>query len=264
MVLKKPLPTPRYEVSLSAGNQGFRRFTADLTGPLTDSRRIRYRVVAATEWLQNGFDDNERRMTLLPTIAVDVGTRGTLIFDTEFYHQRGRSYQHVVPATADAQAGDFTGYPWTLNVNSPESPYGWTGSNVSPGLRLDLGLGGRSSVHVAGRYTTIDGDINGQGLAALDADGRTAARFQYHELSTWHEFQTDSFAATTIRTGRIEHRIVAGVEAGLSTADSRIGVGAPHRWMCSTPCTLPRRSRRPNPRATTSRGWACTAWTRSG
>ena len=225
MVLKKPLPTPRYEVGLSAGNQGFRRFTADLTGPLTVNRRVRYRVVAATEWLQNGFDDDERRMTLLPTIAVDVGTRGTLIFDTEVYHQRGRSYQHVVPATADAQAGDFTGYPWSLNVNSPESPYGWTGSNVSPGVRLDLEVGGRSSVHVAGRYSKIDGDINGQGLAALDADGHTADRFQYHELSTWHEFQTDSFVATSTRTGRIEHRIVGGVEAGLSTADSHIGIG---------------------------------------
>ena len=225
MVLKKPLPTPRYEVGLSAGNQGLRRFTADLTGPLTDNRRLRYRVVAATEWLQNGFDNGERRMTLLPTIAVDVGARGTLIFDTEFYAQRGRSYRHVVPATIGAQAGDFSGYPWNLNVNSPESPYGWTGSNVAPACASILALGRRSSVHVAGRYTKIDGDINGQGLAGSRRTVAPAARFQYHELSTWHEFQTDSFAATTVRTGRIEHRIVAGVEAGLSTADSRIGVG---------------------------------------
>src|SRR5687767_1326071 len=226
LVLKKPMATPRYEVGLSAGSLGFGRLTADLTGPLTDSRRVRYRVVAATEWLQNGFDNDERRMTLLPTVAVDVGTRGSLIFDTEFYGQRGRSYRHDVPATVETQSGDFTSYPWNLNANSPESPFGWTGSNVSPGVRLDFQLGSRSSVHVAGRYTKIDGDINVQALAALDADGRTAARFQYHEISTWHEFQTDSFAVTTTRTGRIEHRIVAGVEAGLSTADSRIGVGA--------------------------------------
>jgi iron complex outermembrane receptor protein len=226
MVLKKPLSTPRYEVGVSAGSQGLRRFTADLTGPLSDNRRVRYRVVAASEWLQNGFDNNERRVTLLPTIALDLGTRGTLIFDTEFYTQRGRSSRHAVPATADAQAGDFTGYPWTLNVNSPESPFGWTGSNLSPGVRLDLELGSRSSLHIAGRYTKIDGDINVQSLGALDADQRNVARFQYRERSTWHELQTDSFAATTTRTGRIEHRLVVGVEAGLSTADSLIGIGA--------------------------------------
>ena len=225
MVLKKPLATPRYEVGVSAGSQGFRRFTADLTGPLGDTRRVRYRVVAATEWLQNGFDNNERRLTFLPTIAFDVGTRATLTVDTEFYGQRGRSSRHAVPATADAAAGDFSGYPWTLNVNSPESPSGWTGSNISPGVRLDLKLGNRSSLHVAGRYTQIDGDINVQSLGALSADQRSVARFQYRERSTWHEFQTDSFAVTRAHTGRIEHRLVAGVEAGLSTADSLIGIG---------------------------------------
>jgi iron complex outermembrane recepter protein len=224
MVLKRPLPTPRYETSASGGSPGYGRFTADLTGPLTTGRRVRYRIVAASEWLESGFANDERRLTLLPTIAVDVGTRGTLTFDTEWYDQRGRNYRHVVPATADAQRGDFSGFPWDLSINSPD--YGWTGSNVSPGLRLDLSLGKQSSLHVAGRYTKIDGDIDGQGLAALAPDGRTALRFQYHEISTWHEYQTDTFAATTVRTGRVAHRIVGGVEAGLSTADSEIGFGS--------------------------------------
>jgi iron complex outermembrane receptor protein len=224
MVLKKPLPTPRYEIGASGGSPGFGRLTADLTGPLTTGRRVRYRVVAASEWFENGFDNDERRLTLLPTIAVDVGARGTVTFDTEWYDQRGRNYRHAVPATVDAQHGDFSAFPWDLSINSPD--YGWTGSNLSPGLRLDLGLGKATSLHIAGRYTKIDGDINGQGLAALAEDGRTVLRFQYHEISTWHEYQTDTFAATTVRTGRLEHRIVGGVEAGLSTADSEIGFGS--------------------------------------
>ena len=57
-------------------------------------------------------------------------------------------------------------------------------------------------------YTKLGGDINVQSLTALDADRRTVARFQYHERSTRQEFQTDSFAAATTRTGRIEHQIV--------------------------------------------------------
>ena len=182
MVLKKPLPVRRYEFGASGGSSGFGRLTADLTGPLTASRRVRYRVVAASEWLESGFDNDERRLTLLPTIAIDVGARGTLVFDTEWYDQRGRDYWHQVPATADTQRGDFSGFPWDLSISSPD--YGWTGSNVSPGLRLDLPLGERSSLHVAGRYTKIDGDIDAQGLAGLAADGRTALRYQYHEVST--------------------------------------------------------------------------------
>ena len=224
MVLKKPLPTPRYEVSASGGSSGFGRVTADLSGPLTAGKGVRYRIIAASEWLDNGFDNDERRLTVLPTIAVDFGARGTLTVDTEWYDQKGLNYRHTVPATADAQRGDFSGLPWDLGFSGPE--YGWTGSNISPGLRLDLNLGRQTSLHVAGRYTKIDGDINGQGLIGLAADGRTANRFQYHEISTWHEYQSDTFVATTARTGRLEHRIVTGIEAGLSTADSMIGVGA--------------------------------------
>ena len=224
MVLKKPLPTPRYEVSASGGSSGFGRVTADLSGPLTTGKGVRYRIIAASEWLDNGFDNDERRLTVLPTIAVDFGARGTLTVDTEWYDQKGLNYRHTVPATADAQRGDFSDLPWDLGFSGPE--YGWTGSNISPGLRLDLNLGRQTSLHVAGRYTKIDGDINGQGLIGLAADGRTANRFQYHEVSTWHEYQSDTFVATTARTGRLEHRIVTGIEAGLSTADSMIGVGA--------------------------------------
>lgn len=224
MVLKKPLPVPRYEFGVSGGSSGFGRVTADLTGPLTTGRRIRYRVVAASEWLESGFNNDERRLTLLPTIAIDVGAGGTLTFDIEWYDQRGRDYWHMVPATAAAQRGDFSGVPWDLSINSPD--YRWTGNNVSPGLRLDLPLGKQSSLHVAGRYTKIDGDINAQGLAALAEDGRTAVRYQYHEVSTWHEYQTDTFAASNFRTGRIHHRLVTGVEAGLSTADTEIGIGS--------------------------------------
>jgi len=226
MVLKKPLPVHRREVSISGGSLGFGRFTTDLTGPLTANRRIRYRIVAAGEWLENGYDNGERRLTVFPTMAIDLGTRATLTVDTELYDQRGRNYRHVVPATEAAQHGDFSGYPWDLSVNSPDEPYGWTGGNVSPGLRLDLELAERSSLHVAGRYTRIAGDINGQGLASLAPDGRTANRFQYHEVSTWHEWQTDTFASTIVRSGGIDHRLVGGVEVGLSTTDSRIGIGA--------------------------------------
>jgi iron complex outermembrane recepter protein len=120
MVLKKPLPVRRFEFSASGGGLGFGRFTADATGPLTTDRRVRYRVVAASEWLENGFDNGERRTTVLPTIAFDIGARGTLTFDAEFYDQRGRNYRHAVPATADAQRGEFSGFPWDLSINSPD------------------------------------------------------------------------------------------------------------------------------------------------
>jgi iron complex outermembrane receptor protein len=223
LVLKKPMPASAVEIGGLVGGPGFGRVTADATGPLNDARTVRFRMIGAGEWLENGYDNGERRLTLFPSMAIDLGSRSTMSFDTEIYHQRGRNVRHTVPATADAQRGDFSFYPWDLSIAGPDD--GWTGENVAPGVRFDLGLGRQSSLHLSGRYTRIDGDLDLQALIGLAADGRTALRYHYREISTWDEYQTDAFAATTARTGPIEHKLAAGVEAGLSTADIRVGIG---------------------------------------
>lgn len=223
LVLNKPMPVRRIDISGSAGSPGLGRLSADATGPLDANRSVRYRLIASGEWLENGFDNGERRFTIFPSLAVDVGSRSTLTFDTEIYRQRGRNYRHTVPATEGAQRGDFTGYPWDFSVAAPED--GWSGGNVSPGVRLDMGLGRQTSLHIAGRYTRIDGDLDLQALIGLSPDGGTALRYHYREISTWDEYQSDAFATTTARTGSIEHKLVGGIEAGVSTTDSQIGFG---------------------------------------
>lgn len=224
MVLKKPLPVQRVELSASGGGLGFGRVTGDVTGPVGDSRQVRYRFIGAAEWLENGFDNDERRLSFLPAMSFDVGRGATLSVDGELYHQRGRNYRHTVPVTADTQHGDFSSIPWDVSVASPDG--GWSGWNVSPGARLDWQLRPGTSLHSALRYTRIGGRLDAEALLALAADGRTLNRYHYVEQSDWHEWQSDTFAATTATTGLLEHRIVAGMEAGLSKADSLIGIGA--------------------------------------
>lgn len=105
-----------------------------MTGPLTASRRARYRVIGAAEWLENGFDNDERRLSFLPMAALDVSDRVTIYVDGQVYYQRGRNYWHLVPSTPDTQRGDFSQIPWDLNTASPDD--GWSGWNASPGVRL--------------------------------------------------------------------------------------------------------------------------------
>jgi len=221
LVLKKPLPVRRHELSLGAGELGFLRATADATGPLGSGRGVRYRLVAAAEGLEDGYDNGESRVSVLPMLSFDLGARTTLHLDGEYYDQRGRGYRHTVPTTPETQAGDFSAIPWELNMASPDD--GWRGWNASGGLRLDTQLSERASLHVAARYTWIDGDLDVQALAALLPDGRTATRFLYREESEWGEYQTDSFATFALGDGSVRHRVVLGIEAGLSTVFSRIG-----------------------------------------
>ena len=224
LVLKKPLPVPRFEFTGAGGGLGFGRVTGDATGPLGASRAARYRVIGAGEWLENGFDNGERRLTLMPMVAVDLSKDATLTVDTEIYDQRGRNYRHTIPATIEAQRGDFSPVRWDLSAAAPDD--GWTGSNIAPGARLDLALGRTASLHVAGRYTKIDGEIDAQILSGLSVDGQHLDRFHIREIDEWQESQSDSFVTFGARTGRVAHRLVAGFEAGYSTTDTRFGVGA--------------------------------------
>jgi iron complex outermembrane receptor protein len=221
LVLKKPLPVRRYELSASAGELGYLRGTADATGPLGRSRSARYRLVAAAEGLDDGYDNGERRISALPMLAFDFGSRTTLYLDGEYYDQRGRGYRHSVPVTPATEAGDFSAIPWDLNMASPDDR--WRGWNASGGLRLDTHLSPRASLHVAGRYTRIDGDLGFQALAGLGADERTASRYLYREKSVWDEYQTDSFATIRLGTSAVRQQLVVGVEVGLSEVTSQIG-----------------------------------------
>jgi len=120
LVLKKPMPVRRFEVGGSAGGLGFGRLDADATGPFGQNRGVRYRVIASGEWLDNGFDNGERRFTLFPSLSIDLGSKSMLSLDMELYRQRGRNYRHTAPATAEAQHGDFSQYPWDLSVAAPD------------------------------------------------------------------------------------------------------------------------------------------------
>jgi iron complex outermembrane receptor protein len=221
LMLKKPLPVRQHELNVAVGELGLRRMTADATGPLGQGRARRYRLVAAAEGLDDGYHNDESRVSVLPMLSFDLGSRATLHLDGEYYDQRGRGYRHTVPATTATQTGDFGAIPWDLNMASPDDH--WRGWNASGGLRLDVQLSQDASLHVAARYTRIDGDLDFQALAALLPDGRTAARFLYRERSEWSEYQTDTFATLKTGSGQVQNRFVLGVEAGLSTVDSSIG-----------------------------------------
>ena len=103
--------------------------------------------------------------------------------------------------------------------------YGWTGSNISPGLRLDLNLGPQT------RCTSRDATRRSMATSTArlsSGSPQTAARrirFQYHEIST---------ARAPVRHVCSDYRSTLAVsiesspasKRGLSIADSLIGVGA--------------------------------------
>ena len=77
-------------MTASAGGQGFGRVTGDVTGPVA-AGGVRYRLIGAAEWFDNGYENDERRLSFLPMMSIDLGRKATLNLDGELYHQRGRA-----------------------------------------------------------------------------------------------------------------------------------------------------------------------------
>jgi len=99
-------------------------------------------VIGAGEWLDSGIHNNERRLSFLPMLSVDIGEAITLHMDGELYHQRGRNYWHMVPVTPQTQRGDFTDIPWALTTADADGMF----ERHASASRLGL-----SSEHLADR-----------------------------------------------------------------------------------------------------------------
>jgi iron complex outermembrane receptor protein len=86
LVSKRPLRLPNSELTSTLGSFGFYRGEADLSGPLTDDRSLRYRFNAAYEH-SDSFRDyfvNPESTYLAPAIAIGSGSATELTIFAEY------------------------------------------------------------------------------------------------------------------------------------------------------------------------------------
>lgn len=222
LVLKKPLPVAYREVTVSTGTLGLRRATFDITGPLNRSTSLVGRAIVAAEGFDAGNDNDEVRLTLLPTVTYSLSPVTSLTFDAEYYYEGGRGYTiQQLPATSTAIAtGDLATIPFGFNVASPDDR--WHNWSFSPGVRLDTKWR-LAEVHTAFRYTRVLEVADQHWLDGLDEDDRTALRSLGSSRYDWGEYQSDTFVTWPWQTGNVRHQFVAGLEMGLSTTDGYWG-----------------------------------------
>ncbi|MEH1844261.1 MAG: AMIN domain-containing protein [Nostoc sp.] len=90
---KQPLFEPFYELGLNVGSDSFYRGTADLSGPLTSNRNLRYRLNIA---LQDAYDSqnfsSSQNYFIAPTIAWDISDDTKLTLNFEYLNTPSKSY----------------------------------------------------------------------------------------------------------------------------------------------------------------------------
>jgi iron complex outermembrane recepter protein len=212
-VLKKPLPQARYEAGVQLGSFGYQRVEADATGPLNDDGSVLYRLIGVGEEADLRYDNDERRVTLMPTVAWDAGPRTTITADCELYYETQRGFGGTALPFASGEAEETN-----LDFNPAEPGDRWWNANVSPGLRVDHQFSEAWALHAAGRVTWIAARYGIHTTDSLAADQTTIERSVVNGQYDWYEYLADSFVTGNIGQGAVRQRVVAGGEFGLSTS----------------------------------------------
>ncbi|TVP63378.1 MAG: TonB-dependent siderophore receptor [Nodularia sp. (in: Bacteria)] len=89
-VSKKPLSEPFYAAEFQLGNRNFIRPSLDISGPLTPSGNILYRLntLYTKDDGFRGFDQANERFFIAPTIAWKLGDRTDITASLEYTHER--------------------------------------------------------------------------------------------------------------------------------------------------------------------------------
>jgi iron complex outermembrane receptor protein len=207
-ITKRPKARRAYEFAIQFGSYGLLRQTADLTGPLNQSKTLLFRFVGAYERSDSYRDKaNSDRWTVLPALTY-VFSSGTKITAThEYLHSR---------QTADPFLPIFTGdtevrLPRERFLGLPDQDFDIF--KRATRLFVDHRLGANWSLRLGYAYSTIVADkMSGQLTGQASATTRLQARRINRQYITSGTQVLQGDVIGSYRTGPIGHRTLLGFD----------------------------------------------------
>ena len=211
-VTKKPLAQSRYEFNASYGTWNQSRFSIDATGPLTQNKKLLYRLIAGYDFA-NSFRNQQRKENffIAPSLTYQFNTNTSLNLEVN-YAAANNAHQYdrgtFVKTNADGTY-DFNYYPKELTIQSP-TDFGKP-RNTSAVLSFSKKFSQNLSVNVVQRYIRnkfnfADHVVSGQ--IRNDSVNRSYEIWDYDQYS----YQTTAYANYKLKTGAIGHSILAGID----------------------------------------------------
>lgn len=204
IITSPSLYSPRYSAGLRIGSYGLRQVSADLTGPLSKNKHIRYRLNGLYEYADSYRREvYTERISLSPRLDLSISPKTSLSLRANLF----TDYRVVDPGIVHIKGNIipnghklFVGEPWAY------SSY----RTLDAGYSLKHEFSSAWRLHSQFVYTTlsedrlyfqmkdIKGDIMNRRLAKWDA------KIDYYTL------QNDLIGA--FRTGMLEHQVLIGTE----------------------------------------------------
>ncbi|MEH2238950.1 TonB-dependent siderophore receptor [Nostoc sp.] len=211
-ITKQPLSEPYYSAEFTVGSYDFYKPTLDLSGPLTEDKRLLYRLNISNEDSGSYRDFiNNKIFFISPALTYKISDATTLNFAYEYLDAKLGFDRGFSPFPAfsnlprNRNLGDTNDYQiiqvHRFNVTLDQQ--------LSDNLRLRSGFTGRFE-YLDGAYANFYSDV--------DADGRTLDRslgggVSYNDSLT---LQTDLIGK--FKTGSIAHQLLFGFELNRATS----------------------------------------------
>ena len=211
-VTKKPLNEPFYNLEFTAGSFGFIEPAIDLTGPLTEDKKLTYRFNVS---YQNGgsfrdFVDSEI-ISIAPVISYDFSDATSLTFEYE-YLESNQTFDDglpIDPIVFELPRERFLGEPEDFEDINTHSFYLNLNHRFSDNIRLRSGFAAEIS----------DTSESAFRLFELDTESGEFSRFLSESESSSDNYAWQTDLISEFNTGSIEHQLLAGFELARSSID---------------------------------------------
>jgi iron complex outermembrane receptor protein len=208
-ITKQPLPDPYYDIGFIAGSYSFYRPTIDISGPLTEDKRLTYRLNAAYEYGESFRDRVEtERVFLAPTLAWQITPDTRVGFEfTYLYDQRPVDRGLVVLSN-----NRIAPIPISRYLGDPEIQEQFTERRAT--LTLDHNFTPDLSLRSAFRYTFANEGGPGCTLQIF-GDSEDDRNFPVEECIGNQDYETWTWQnelVSKFTTGPFKHTFLFGLE----------------------------------------------------
>ncbi|HCR77344.1 MAG TPA: TonB-dependent siderophore receptor [Chryseobacterium sp.] len=219
MVTKKPLTSPRYEMSLSGGSFDTYRLSADFTGPLNKSRTLLYRFNGAHQNARS-FRDNVKNNGLLiaPSISFVPNDKTSVNVEMIYSEMNGNLDRGQPIFGAVAGKTNLNSTPISLNLGAPGDYFKTKDLTLMGSLshHFNKSISFNASymkqrwdedTHETRTTNSFVPDINNKPISSL-------AMMQYLErIQHWSVDNINVYFNFTYKTGAFEHQTLVGYDS---------------------------------------------------
>ena len=206
LVSKKPLDEPFYSASFSAGNFNTYEGAIDLSGPLNESKTVKYRLNLSYENYESfrDFVDGERFL-VSPTLTWDIGQNTSI----NFYGQY-ESFSETIDNGILAQGDDIVDIPLSRFLSEDFAEL--ENDELRIGYRLNHRFDDTWSIRHALEYNEYETVQLGLGFDDFDETTGELTRDESAQDDRFQRWFTNAEAIAEFNTGSVEHQVLFGVE----------------------------------------------------